>query len=171
LFGIRNQPPLLQLYPAPSALLAGHLDDPFQRLRRARKSIFAAEDWAGRLGRPLIEWKPDLSSGCRGAIDRRAMVPNQAVAISGLTGWAWDNERRRLPDLIVFTDARGLVIGFAGLGVRRPDVREQVAGVASSATGWNGFARADETVTIHAYGVMLGRSDRACEFATSSPPQ
>jgi hypothetical protein len=67
----------------------------------------------------------------------------------------------------LLTDAGGLVIGFAGLGVRRLDVRERQASVTSSAAGWEGFVRADRTVTIHAYGVMLGRSNRACEFATN----
>jgi hypothetical protein len=171
LLGVRNQPMLLALYPSPSVVLAGHLDEPFRRLQRARKSIFTDDDWASRVGTPLREWKPELSSACRGAIDRRALVPDQATAISELTGWAWDDERRRIPDLIVFTDARGLVIGFAGPGVRRLDVREQQATVTSSAAGWNGFARTDQTVTIHAYAVMLGRSDRACEFATSFASQ
>ena len=99
------------------------------------------------------------------------MVPDQAVAISEIGGWAWDDERRRVPDLIAFTDDRGLVIGFGGPGFRRLDVREQQAAVTSSASGWNGFVRADQTVTIHGYGVMLGRSNRACEFATSSSSQ
>jgi hypothetical protein len=168
--GIRNQPVILQLYPQPP-VFAGHLDEPFQRLRRARKSIFTDDDWVARLGTPLREWKPDLSVACRGAIDQRAIVPDQAVAISEVAGWAWDDERRRVPDLIVFTDARGLVVGFGGLGVRRLDVRGQQAGVTSSATGWNGFVRADQTATIHAYAVMLGRSNRACEFARSVSSQ
>ena len=170
LLGIRNQPVLLQLYPA-AAIRAGHLDEPFQRLRQARKSIFIAEDWVARLGTPLREWKQDLSAACRGAIDKRAMVPDQTVAISEVAGWAWDDERGRVPDLIVVADARGLVIGFAAPGVRRLDVRERQASVTSSATGWEGFVRADRSVTIHAYGVMLGRSDRACEFATSFSSQ
>jgi hypothetical protein len=169
LLGIRNRRELFQLYPVAPAVLAGHLDEPFRRLRRERKSIFAAEDWFARLGAPLREWKPDVSATCRGAIDRRTPVPDQAAAISELTGWAWDDERRRVPDLIVFTDAGGLVIGFAGPGLRRLDVRERQANVTSSATGWNGFARADRTASIHAYGVTLGRSDRACEFAPSAP--
>jgi hypothetical protein len=71
----------------------------------------------------------------------------------------------------VFTDSRALVIGFAAPGVRRLDVRERQPAVTSSASGWNGFVRADQTVTVHAYGIMLGRSDRACEFATSSSSQ
>jgi len=165
LLGIRNQPVVLQLYPQAAAVLAGHLDKPFQRLQRAHKSIFT-DDWVARLGTPLREWKPDLGSACRGAIDRRALVPDQATAISELVGWAWDDERRRVPDLIAFTDARGLVVGFAAPGFRRVDVRQE-AGVTSSAAGWNGFARADQTVTIHAYGVALGFSNRACEFAAS----
>jgi len=169
LLGIRNQPVVFHLYPQ-AAVLAGHLDEPFQRLQRARKSIFT-DDWAARLGTPLREWKPDLSSACRGAIDRRALVPDQATAISELAGWAWDDERRRVPDLIAFTDPRGLLIGFAAPGFRRVDVREQLSAVTSSASGWNGFVRADQTVTIHAYGVMLGRSNRACQFATSSSSQ
>jgi hypothetical protein len=166
LLGIRNQPNLRQLYSQAPAILADHLDEPFEHLRRSRKSIFATEDWVARLGTPLREWKPDLSSACRGAIDRRALVPDQATAISELVGWAWDDERRRVPDLIAFTDARGLVVGFAAPGFRRVDVRQE-AGVTSSAAGWNGFARADQTVTIHAYGVALGFSNRACEFAAS----
>jgi hypothetical protein len=166
LLGIRNQPVLFALYPNASALLSGRLDEPFQRLQRAHKSIFT-NDWAGRLGTPLREWKPDLSSACRGAIERRAMVPDQATAISELVGWAWDDERRRVPDLIVFTDAGGIVIGFAGLDFRRVDIREHEPNVTSSATGWDGFVGADRTATIHAYGVALGRSNRACEFATS----
>lgn len=171
LLGVRNQRELIQLYPDPPAVLAGHLDEPFRRLRRERKSIFVAEDWAARLSTPLREWKPDVSAACRGAIDRRVPVPDQAAAISELAGWAWDDERGRVPDLIVFTDTGGRVIGFAGPGLRRLDVRERQANVTSSATGWNGFARAGRTASIHAYGVMLGRSDRACEFATSVSSQ
>jgi hypothetical protein len=171
LLGIRNKPIALQLYPVPPVLAAGHLDEPFLRLERSRKSIFAAEDWVARLGTPLREWKPDLNEACRGAIDRRAPVPDQATAISEIAGWAWDDERKRVPDLIVFTDASGLVIGFAGLGVRRLDVRERQTGVTSSAVGWEGYVRADGTATIHAYGVALGRSSRACEFATSLSSQ
>jgi sorbitol-specific phosphotransferase system component IIC len=170
LLGIRNQPVIFPLYPQP-AVFAGHLDEPFERLRHARKSIFAAEDWMARLGTPLREWKPDLSRDCRGAIERRAIVPDQAEPISELAGWAWDDERRRVPDLIAFTDARDLVLGFAAPGFRRVDLREQQVAVTSSAAGWNGFVRADQTVTIHAYGVMLGRSNRACEFATSFSSQ
>jgi hypothetical protein len=168
--GIRNQPLLRQLYPAASELLKDHLDESFRRLQHSRKSIFT-DDWAGRLGTSLRKWKPDLGPACRGAIDRRALVPDQTAPISELAGWAWDDERRRVPDLIVFTDARDLVIGFAAPGFRRVDVREQQAGVTSSASGWNGFACADQRVTVHAYGVMLGRSNRACEFATSSLAQ
>ncbi|MBV9555645.1 MAG: hypothetical protein JO254_01065 [Pseudolabrys sp.] len=171
LLGIRNKPTALQLYPVPPVLAAGHLDEPFQRLRRSRKSIFAAEDWAARLGTSLREWKSDLSAACRGAIDRRAPVPDQATATSEIAGWAWDDERKRVPDLIVFTDTEGLVIGFAGLGIRRLDVRERQAGVTSSAAGWEGFVRADGTATIHAYGVTLGRSNQSCEFATSVSSQ
>jgi hypothetical protein len=168
LLGIRNQAVAVELYPPAAEVRKGHLDEPFERLRHARKSVFAAEDWAARLGTPLREWKPDLNSACRGAVDRRAPVPDQATAISELAGWAWDDEHRRVPDLIAFTDAQGLVIGFGAPGFRRVDAREQQAGVTSSASGWRGFVRADPTATVHAYGVMLGRSDWSCEFATSS---
>jgi hypothetical protein len=166
LIGIRNQPVVLALYPIPSALLAGHLDGPFQRLQRSRKSIFTV-DWADRLGTPLREWNLRLGPGCRGAVDRRAIVPDQATPISQLEGWAWDDERERAPDLIVFTDAAGLVVGFGGLGVPRADVRRAHAEITSDDTGWKGFVRADRTVIMQAYGVIFGRSNRACEFAVS----
>jgi hypothetical protein len=166
LIGIRNQPVVLALYPIPSTLLAGHLEGPFQRLQRSRKSIFTV-DWADRLGTPLRGWNLRLGPGCRGAVDRRSIVPDQAAPISQLEGWAWDDERERAPDLIVFTDAAGLVVGFAGLGVPRADVRTVHAEITSDYTGWKGFVSADRTVIMQAYGVIFGRSNRACEFAAS----
>jgi hypothetical protein len=168
LIGIRNQPVVLALYPEPSALLTGHLDQPFQDLQRSRKSIFT-EDWADRLGTPMREWRLHLGSGCRGAVDRREIVPDQAAPISQLEGWAWDDERKRASDLIVFTDAQGLVVGFAGLGVPRIDVRRDQAGIMSTYTGWKGFVRAERTVPMQAYGIIFSQPNRACEFAVSIP--
>jgi hypothetical protein len=95
------------------------------------------------------------------------IVPDQAAPISQLEGWAWDDERERAPDLIVFTDPAGLVVGFGGLGVPRADARRDHAGIMSEYTGWKGFVRVDRMVIKQAYGVIFGQSNRACEFAAS----
>jgi hypothetical protein len=36
-------------------------------------------------------------------------VPEQKTSISELVGWAWDDTRKQVPDLIVFTEAQDLV--------------------------------------------------------------
>jgi len=170
LIGIRNQQAVLALYPLAKAVAKGLLDARFQGLERARKSIFA-DNWADRLGTPLHRWKGEPQKGCRGAIEGRTPVPEQKAPISELAGWAWDDVRERVPDLIAFTDAQDLIVGFAAPGYQRDDVRRAQAGIGSSYTGWDGFARADMVAALRAYGIFFNRPDRTCEFGTDTRRQ
>lgn len=40
----------------------------------------------------------------------------------------------------------------------------------SNYTRWHGFVRADPSAVLDAYGVYLGRSGNACEFAINPSP-
>ena len=77
--------------------------------------------------------------------------------------------RKQVPDLIVITNAQGVVVSFGGPGYPSPGVERGQAGVTSNYTGWDGFVRADTTAMLRAYGVFLGE-DRACEFAVNPLP-
>lgn len=164
--GLRNYPVVMRIYPNPPLLAKSHLDVPMQRLREARKSIFARE-LPYELGTRFTQQADAVHQGCRGYIDKRMIVRDQSPVISEVQGWAWDEERKKGPDLIVFTDVQGLIVGYAGLGLLRSDVPHVFPIIRSNYTGWYGFVRADTTMVLHAYGVVFGKSSRVCEFATS----
>jgi hypothetical protein len=82
-------------------------------------------------------------------------VPEQKTSISELVGWAWDDTRKQVPDLIVFTEAQDLVVGFATPGYPRDDVRCAQPGITSNYTGWEAFARDDMIDTLRSYGIFF----------------
>jgi hypothetical protein len=95
------------------------------------------------------------AKGYRGSIEGRTLVPEQETSISGLVGRAWDDTRRRVPDLTVFTDAQDLVVGFATPGYPCDDVRCAQPRITSNYTGRERFARDDTIDTLRAYGVFF----------------
>ena len=82
-------------------------------------------------------------------------MPEQETSISELVGRAWDDTRRRVPDLTVFTDAQDLVVGFATPGYPCDDVRCAQPRITSNYTGRERFARDDTIDTLRAYGIFF----------------
>jgi hypothetical protein len=95
------------------------------------------------------------AKGYRGSIEGRTLVPEQETSISELVGRAWDDTRRRVPDLTVFTDAQDLVVGFATPGYPCDDVRCAQPRITSNYTGRERFARDDTIDTLRAYGIFF----------------
>jgi hypothetical protein len=169
--GLRTHPAIISIYNILPALEEGHLDAPMQRLRADHKSIFAQE-WPFKLGAPLSQWKSEHREGCLGYIDDRAIVIDknaqaEGTPIAEVRGWAWDKVREEAPDLVVFTNDRDIIVGFAGLGAARPDVQHAQSSVTTEYAGWEGFVRADAATALRAYGVFLDGSERGCQFAMS----
>ena len=82
-------------------------------------------------------------------------MPEQETSISELVGRAWDDTRRRVPDLTVFIDAQDLVVGFATPGYPCDDVRCAQPRITSNYTGRERFARDDTIDTLRAYGIFF----------------
>lgn len=82
-------------------------------------------------------------------------MPEQKTSISELVGWVWDDTRKQVPDLIVFTEAQDLVVGFATPGYPCDDVRCSQPRITSNYTGWKRFARGDTIDTLRVYGIFF----------------
>lgn len=170
--GLRAYPAMLQLYPNMGALKSHHLDVPMKRLRDANKSIFS-QQWPFMVGKHLSNWKELRSSkGCIGHIDERKPIMDAAaeppdIPREELRGWAWDNSESEVPDLVLITNAEGVIVGFGGPGDQRADVARALPSVTSEYTGWVGFVQASPTATLRAYALFLGKAGRVCQFAVS----
>ncbi|MEA1672439.1 hypothetical protein [Nitrospirillum sp. BR 11163] len=107
---------------------------------------------------------------CLGAIDvMEPLSTNDGKISLSVTGWAWDLSARGAVKRVLFTDATGTVIGYAGGGWPRPDVRAAVPVVSHDKVGWTGFLKADPAAPIRAYGLTGGR--HVCLIGEKAAPQ
>ncbi|MDZ5650675.1 hypothetical protein [Nitrospirillum sp. BR 11828] len=125
-------------------------------LRDHHLSVFADPDSR------LLGQKPNwlggtLANRCIGNFDAVGMLSSSAGELSlAATGWAWDQGSRKPVTRLLFTDAEGTVVGYAGGGWPRPDVRLTVQAVRSRVVGWNGFLKASPSTLVRAYGLLPG---------------
>ena len=99
-------------------------------------------------------------------------MPEQETSISELGGMGVGRQaRRQVPDLIVFTEAQDLVVGFAAPGYPCDDVRCAQPRITSNYTGWNRFARDDMIDTLACLWNLFQGANWACEFAENAQRQ
>ncbi|WP_145727546.1 hypothetical protein [Nitrospirillum viridazoti] len=137
-------------------------------MRNHHLSVFADPD------NRLLGQKPDwlavtLANRCIGAFDLTALLSSSGGELSlAATGWAWDQARGKAVARLLFTDAAGMVVGYAGGGWPRPDVRLAIPAVRSGAVGWTGFLKAAPATLVRAYALLPGH--RACVVGEKITP-
>ncbi len=157
---VRDNSALGAAYPRP-----GEAWDRAQVLKAHRLSIYG-EDATGWLGLPMTQIA--LPSGdCTGAFDIVNVPMSNAASEGQVAGWAWDAKHRRRPERILLTNQAGVVVGFASLGVRRPDVAAALRWPGAALSGWTGFARLDGA-PVHALALL--DDGTACEVGVKAAP-
>ena len=166
LLGVRGAP-ALSVYPVADRVAAGALDQRFESLAREHKSIFT-ESWPGRLGTPLRAWVGEPQGQCRGVVDNRTSLVGERSPTQRLEGWAWLTDRRRAPDLIVFADDQGQIVGFGAPGFTRKALRKALHSRRAVLSGFVGYAWGAGQTKLRVYALTLsGGSARACVFAVT----
>ncbi|WP_145617479.1 hypothetical protein [Nitrospirillum bahiense] len=129
-------------------------------MRDHHLSVFANPD--NRLLGQTPDWLgPASTNPCIGAFDVVSLLSSSGGELSlGATGWAWEQAGGKAVARLLFTDAAGRVIGYAGGGWPRPDVRLAIPAVRSGAVGWTGFLKAAPATVVRAYALLPGH--RAC---------
>ncbi len=125
------------------------LNYPFYRHLEAsaQSGVFSAPQQS-QLGKPLKDLMPLAApSACRGYFDA---VSFDVVSGAKVFGWAWDLNQKRTPDQIILADSNGRVVGFAAIGVERPDLVTAGIGITASNAGWQGYAVAGKSVSAYA---------------------
>ncbi|WP_148293857.1 hypothetical protein, partial [Azospirillum sp. B4] len=138
-------------------------------MREHHLAMFADAD--NRLLGQKPEWLEAPSSDkCVGMFDSVEMlsIANGEVSLAA-TGWAWNLTSQASVKRVIFTDATGKVVGYAGGGWSRPDVQAALPAAGHAKVGWTGFAKIEPGALIKAHGLMPDH--RICDIGEKAAPQ
>ena len=80
------------------------------------------------------------TSPCQGALDLVSTRHVGAHPGVELLGWGWDQQGKRPPAHVVFTDMNGTIVGAGDIDRQRIDVPKAIPGVTTAQVGWTGQA-------------------------------
>lgn len=163
LTGVFEQQALAAIFPNPALIWQ---DTPYLKARRL--SIFATA-LARHLDQPFSAVYGLRSQPCWGEVATVQPIAQTMGPGLRLSGWAWDPLRREPVKEIVFV-AGGKIVGYATLGVWRPDLSPRLGSRRARRAGWTGYVGAvlpDTTVT--AYAALQG-ADGGQACALAHPP-
>jgi len=157
-----NLAALNQLFPQPEFLpaLYGYL----------RSHNLGPDAWEFSHGSPrLLQTSPNWggyqlvsTDKCSGFLDgvERIKGTDRVAA----RGWAWDQTRRRAPQLVLLALPGGLIVGFGEVGAPRTDIPAARKDISDLRTGWDGEATAAHGSKLRAFAV-LADSKSICPLA------
>jgi outer membrane protein OmpA-like peptidoglycan-associated protein len=116
------------------------------------------------IGRPLRAVFPKTTQ-CLGYVD--GVMLEYAGIRPGvkLYGWGYDEAAQAPIWRVIFTDARGTIVGAGEGGFERDDVPAKLAKVNSAVTGWQGYAAAT-TSPVAVWGIA-GPAQSVCPLTPS----
>lgn len=120
---------------------------------------------AAMIGKPLRAFYPKIATNCLGYLDGVAAKYANGRGAQ-LHGWGYDTAANAPVERVLFADDRGLVLGAAGGGERRPDVPQTLPQVHSETTGWQGYVGVTSR-PVQAWGIMRAPAT-VCRFAPAS---
>jgi len=107
--------------------------------REHRLSLFA-RDWTTWIGEPVADhFVVGDASSCAGWWDSVSAVGGSYTPAVLASGWALDRRFAKAPDLLVFADASGRIVGYASGTRRRPDVDAVWPQATNKRVGWVAF--------------------------------
>jgi hypothetical protein len=128
-------------------------------LREHRLSVFS-DPVLSHLDAPFASIYGVSSQRCWAAIDRHTDF--NAEGQRQLEGWAWDPQRRRAPETLIFVSG-GRIVGFAEGGFPSPQLGARLNLKRAWAAGWVGFIEGGTGgAPILAYGVLHRHEKEAC---------
>jgi outer membrane protein OmpA-like peptidoglycan-associated protein len=119
---------------------------------------------ASLIGRPLRALYPKTTQ-CLGYVDGVMLQYAGIQPGVKLYGWAYDEAAQAPVGRVLFTDARGTIVGAGDGGFERADVPATLAKVTSPVTGWQGYAAA--TATPVAVWAIPGVAQSVCPLTPS----
>lgn len=129
-------------------------------LRAHRLAMFAPE--YAREGASLLQSHYHVIRGgqaCAGVYENLEVVASPTRPGMRVFGWAWDTLRNRPPERMVFTDARGVISGFATFTRSRPDLARTYPAAQFQNAGWAGYIQGlPATGPYQAYAVLPDHS-------------
>jgi hypothetical protein len=125
-----------------------------------RRSVFSDKrsTW---IGRPIEQIaKPASPGSCLGSFDG---LPSDGGVTGGakVWGWAWSTREKKAIDHILLVDGKGIIVGLASGGIKRPDVVAAVPEVKGKPTGWQGYSKYAQAVS--AYG-LVDNGKKVCQL-------
>ena len=163
LVGVTDQSALERIHPLGNRPGAGrdhYLADLSDYLQKERLAFFAEEraDWVGKSKAAAFG---EVKNDCKGRVES---VESLSQNERKLTGWVWNPFERRVPLDLVIADCRGIVVGLARTGIRRPDVKRVVSEVSHGDPGWIGYAKINTAsdCALRVFAVRSGDENSLC---------
>jgi len=129
--------------------------------REHRLSLFARH-WTTWIGQPVSDhFVVGNGSGCAGSWDSAGAVGGSYTPAVLAGGWAFDRQQMKAPDLLVFVDAPGRIVGYATSTRRRPDVEAALPDTANERVGWAAFLPAGLPADVRVFA-RLGDERTLC---------
>jgi outer membrane protein OmpA-like peptidoglycan-associated protein len=124
--------------------------------------------WAqSMIGKPLRAFYPQTTTRCFGYLDGVLAKYGADRPGTKLYGWGFDATANVPVARVLFADASGAIVGAGDGGYQRPDVPAMLPRIASSTTGWQGYAGVTTGPPV-AWGVMSA-PDTVCRFDPARP--
>jgi hypothetical protein len=150
LAGVYDPGALQELFPDPNLVITAS-----GILRQRRWSIFADPRYL-QLGLPMTNFYSIAPANqCLGYVDSIFAAGSAGHEGYQLTGWAWDRSQQQPPANVMFVQ-KGIISGFAEVGIPRADARERIR-VGDVQLGWAGYARLiDAASPVQVYSLRSG---------------
>ena len=137
--------------------------------REHRLSLFT-RDWSAWVGQPVTShFAVGDASSCAGFWDSARPAGGSYTPAVLAEGWALDRRFVKAPDLLVFADASGTIIGYATGTRRRLDVEAVWPQATNKRVGWVAFLPGDLAGDVSAF-VRLGDERTLCPIARRHLP-
>jgi hypothetical protein len=143
---------------------------PIVRYFRDHQLSLFTREWTTWLGHPFgHHFAVGDPASCAGAWESSSPLGGSYTPTVQASGWAYDLKYGRAPDLIVFADSTGRIVGYASGTRRRPELSTVLPEAATRRVGWLAFLPAGMPVDVTAYA-RLGDGRTLCRFDGTQLP-